>query len=83
MAKHTVGLILHPERVSRLIDYHSRNKDYPGLSVVLDHLIAATWLSVLKSGTHAEIQRVVDNIFLGLSNKCCWNAFDFGSYFGD
>ena len=64
VADHTIGLILHPERVSRLIDYHSRNKDYPGLSDVLDHLIAATWLSVLKSGTHAEIQRVVDNVFL-------------------
>jgi len=64
LASYTIGLILHPERVSRLIDYHSRNREYPGLSDVLDHLIATTWMSVLKSGTHAEIQRVVDNIFL-------------------
>ncbi len=64
LANHTIGLILHPERVSRLIDYHSRNEDYPGLSDVLDRLIAATWMSVLRSGTHAEIQRVVDNVFL-------------------
>lgn len=64
VANHTIGLILHPERVSRLIDYHSRNREYPGLSDVLDHMIATTWMSVLKSGTHAEIQRVVDNVFL-------------------
>jgi hypothetical protein len=64
LANHTIGLILHPERVSRLIDYHSRNRECPGLSDVLDHLIATTWMSVLKSGPHAEIQRVVDNVFL-------------------
>jgi len=64
LTQHTIALILHPERVSRLIDYHSRNKDYPGLGDVLDRLIAATWMSVLKTGMHAEIQRVVDNVFL-------------------
>jgi hypothetical protein len=64
LANHTIGLILHPERVSRLIDYHSRSREYPGLSDVLDHMIAVTWMSVLKSGTQAEIQRVVDNVFL-------------------
>jgi hypothetical protein len=64
VANHTIGLILHPERVSRLIDYHSRDKDYPGLADVLDHMIATTWLSVLKSRPHAELQRLVDNVFL-------------------
>jgi hypothetical protein len=64
VANHTIRLILHPERVSRLIDYHSRDRQYPGLSDVLDHLIATTWMSVLKSGMQAEIQRVVDNVFL-------------------
>jgi hypothetical protein len=64
VASHTIGLILHPERVSRLIDYHARNREYPGLSDVLDHMIAVTWMSVLKSDTQAEIQRAVDNVFL-------------------
>lgn len=64
MANHTIGLILNPQRVSRLIDYHSRDKDYPGLSDVLDRLVAATWMSVLKYGTQAEIQRIVDNVVL-------------------
>ncbi len=64
LANHTIGLILHPERVSRLIDYHSRSREYPGLSDVLDHLVASTWMSVLKTGTQAELQRVVDNVFL-------------------
>ncbi|MGD9344839.1 MAG: zinc-dependent metalloprotease [Candidatus Aminicenantes bacterium] len=64
LAKHTIGLMLHPERVSRLIDYHSRNRTYPGLSDVLDRLIATTWMSVLKTGTQAELQRIVNNVFL-------------------
>jgi len=64
LASHTIGLILHPERVSRLIDYHSRDDTYPGLSEVLDRMIEATWMSALKSKTYAEIQRIVDNVFL-------------------
>jgi hypothetical protein len=60
----TIGLILRPERAARLVDYHSRKKDVPGLADVLDILISSTWKSSSKSSYHAEIQRVVDNALM-------------------
>ena len=63
----TIRMILQPARASRLIDFHARNRDYPGLAEVADKLLAATWKSSGKyssSPYHAEIQRVVDNVAL-------------------
>ncbi|MEE8378033.1 MAG: zinc-dependent metalloprotease, partial [Candidatus Aminicenantaceae bacterium] len=60
----TVGLILQPQRASRMVDYHSRDKNIPGLSEMLDRLILATWKSQEKQGTLAEIQRVVNNVVM-------------------
>jgi hypothetical protein len=63
----TIRMILQPARSSRLIDFHARNRDYPGLAEVADKLLAATWKSSGKyssSPYHAEIQRVVDNVAL-------------------
>jgi hypothetical protein len=60
----TVGNLLHPERAARLIEFHSRDEDLPGLSEVLDELISKTWQSPQNSGRHAEIERVVDNVVL-------------------
>ena len=60
----TVGLILHPQRASRMVDYHSRDENIPGLSEVLDRLIQSTWKSSEKHGTLAEIQRVVNNVVM-------------------
>jgi hypothetical protein len=63
----TMRMILRPERASRLIDFHSRNKDYPGLGEVVDRLLAETWKSSgqpSSSSSHAEIQRVVNNVAL-------------------
>ena len=60
----TVGLILQPQRASRMVDYHSRDKNIPGLSEVLDRLIQSTWKSQEKQGTLAEIQRVVNHVVM-------------------
>ncbi len=60
----TVGNLLHPERAARLIEFHSRNEDLPGLSEVLDELISNTWQSPPSSGRNAEIERVADNVVL-------------------
>lgn len=64
LAHHTLGLIFHPERAARLVDYHSRSKDYPGLTEVLTALIDATWKSPAKKGVRAEIQRAVNAVLL-------------------
>lgn len=60
----TVGLILNNERAARLVEYHSRDAVYPGLSQVLDKLIITTWRSDHGTGYKAEIQRTVDNVVL-------------------
>jgi len=60
----TVRLILHPERAARMVDYHSRNRRYPGFGDVLDQVVLFTWMSPYKSGKFAEIQRVVNNVVL-------------------
>jgi hypothetical protein len=63
-ASMTVGLLLHPERAARLIEYHARDNNFPGLSEVMDKLNSATWKSSPSAGYHAEIQRVVNNVVL-------------------
>jgi hypothetical protein len=60
----TLRLILHPERAARMVDYHSRDKKYPGFGSVLDQVIMFTWKSPFKSGKFAEIQRTVNNVLL-------------------
>jgi hypothetical protein len=60
----TVRLILNPERAARMVDYHSRDKKYPGFGEVLDQLLAFTWKSPYKSGKYAEIQRVINSVVL-------------------
>jgi hypothetical protein len=63
-ASMTIGLVLRPERAARLVEYHSRRKDVPGLAEVLDNLISSTFKSSPKSSYLAEIQRVVDTVLL-------------------
>ncbi len=42
-ADYTVLLLLHPERMARLVNNHARDPAQPGLSEVLDRLVEATW----------------------------------------
>lgn len=60
----TVGLMLHPMRAARLVEYHSRNTDVPSFPEVIDKLLSATWRSSDESSYCAEIRRVVDNVVL-------------------
>jgi len=63
-ANMTAGLLLHPERAARLIEYHARNNDFPGLGEVMDKLINATWKASPSPSYQTEIQRVVNNVVL-------------------
>ena len=60
----TVRLILNPERGARLVEYHSKDKGFPGLAEVMDRLMESTWKASVGMGYHAEIQRTVDNVVL-------------------
>ncbi len=58
-AAFTVGEILHPARMARLVTYGSMG-DYPTLEEVTDKVIAATWNAAVPSDKyHAEVQRVI------------------------
>lgn len=63
-AQLTVGLILNPQRDTRLVEYHAENAEYPGLNEVIDDLINSTWRANPGTGYLAAIQRTVDNVVL-------------------
>jgi hypothetical protein len=55
----TVGEILNPERMARLVSFGSLG-DYPTLEEVTDKLVAATWdVPAPADRYHAEVQRVI------------------------
>ena len=60
----TIEAILHPDRAARMVEYHARSREIPGLADLLDTVIAATWKSLPASGLNSEIQRVVNNVVL-------------------
>jgi hypothetical protein len=60
----TVGLILNPDRASRLIQNHARDEQQPDLLAVINALIEATWNAPARKGLEAETQRVVQNVVL-------------------
>ena len=60
----TARLILHPQRAGRLLEFHARNNDYPGLAEVIDQLLKSTWYHDAKPGMQSEIQYVVNFVVL-------------------
>jgi hypothetical protein len=63
-AQITVSGLCNAQRAARLVDYHARNNDNPGLSEVLDRLIEVSWKSKPATGVHSEIQRMVNGVVL-------------------
>ena len=62
VANHSLSFLLHPDRASRLVEYHARNGDMPGLEEVLESLTTATIKADLGEGMAAEIQREVNDL---------------------
>ncbi|MDT7832149.1 zinc-dependent metalloprotease [Flavobacteriaceae bacterium S356] len=70
----TLELLLHPERVSRLVQHKSLNKDQIGLVEVLDQLIKESINKKYKDPYYQELQNVVNvqvlnQLFSLISNK--------------
>ena len=64
-ADYTVELLLHPERMARVVDYHGRDNDYPGLGDVVDAMLGATWNAATPADTyHAQVQEVAERSVL-------------------
>ena len=56
--------ITDSKRAQRMLEYHSRNAELPGLNSVLDEIISVTWKAEKTEGYYGELQKVVDNSFL-------------------
>ncbi len=63
-ADHAVGLLLHSQRASRLVEFHSRRAESPGLETIIDSLVSNTWKVNYKDGGLAEVQRTINHIAL-------------------
>ena len=60
----TLEFLLNPQRAARLEEYHARHPEQPGLSAVLDKLLAATWRARPETGYPGELQRLVQLLTL-------------------
>lgn len=63
-ANMTADLLLHPQRAARLIEYHARDSNYPGLGEVIDQLLNSTFKKEAIQGFDGEIQRSVNTVVL-------------------
>lgn len=58
------GLLLHPARAARLVEYHARDARLPSLESVIDRAISATFKSGTKAGYEGSVQITVNNVLL-------------------
>jgi hypothetical protein len=63
-AQHTLQFLFNPERAARLVEFHARDAQNPGLAEVIDAIVAATWKAPRDASYSGEIVRVVDNVAL-------------------
>jgi hypothetical protein len=63
-AQHTLEFLFNAERAARLVEFHARNPENPGLYDVLEAVLAATWKSPHGSGYKEQIALTVDNVVL-------------------
>jgi len=63
-AQHTLQFLFNPERAARLVEFHARNSENPGLEEVFDAVLNATWRSTHPKGYSGEIAKAVDNVVL-------------------
>jgi hypothetical protein len=63
-AQHTLQFLFNPERAARLVEFHARNAENPGLEEVWEAILNATWKAPHPRGYNGEIAQAVDNIVL-------------------
>lgn len=63
-AHHVLGLLMHPQRAARLVQYHARMAQAPALQEVIDKTIDATIKNPGRAALDGEVRRVVDNVVL-------------------
>ena len=63
-AQHTLQFLFNPERAARLVEFHARNAENPGLQEVLDAIVSATWKTPHGDGPKEQIANTVDMVVL-------------------
>jgi hypothetical protein len=59
-AEMTLHFLLHPERMNRLVMYNDIDPSQPGMTKVIDQLIADTWKTPGTSASSRGIERIVE-----------------------
>lgn len=60
----TFGLLLHPARAQRLLQYNGRDREQPSLESIIDRVISATYMRELAQGHTKLVQFTVNDVFL-------------------
>jgi len=63
-AGYSIGLMLHPARAARLVQFHARDENNPALEETIDRLLDGTWKTAREKGYLAEIGRAIDHTTL-------------------
>ncbi|HZV89896.1 MAG TPA: zinc-dependent metalloprotease [Candidatus Binatus sp.] len=63
-AQHTLQFLFNPDRAARLVEFHARNAENPGLEEVIDAVLNATWKAPHGKGYNGEIAHAVDDVVL-------------------
>src|SRR6202008_4599286 len=63
-AQHTLQFLFNPERAARLVEFHARDKENPGLAEVVDAVLGATWKAPHGEGYSEQIANAVDMVAL-------------------
>ncbi|MDN5203195.1 zinc-dependent metalloprotease [Fulvivirgaceae bacterium BMA10] len=72
-ADHTLTLLLNSQRATRLVQFHARDSQQPGLGHVIDQLLNTTIKVKQKQGLQAEIQRLTGSLVLDKLIKLATN----------
>mgnify|MGYP000131717893 CR=1 FL=1 len=72
-ANHLISMYLHPQRATRLVDQHARDRRNPGLHNTINALFQATWFTNDEDTYLAEIGRVVEKLVLQHLMKLAMN----------
>ncbi|MFK7809660.1 MAG: zinc-dependent metalloprotease [Saprospiraceae bacterium] len=63
-ARHSIHVLLHPERAARLVQQHAYIRTLPSLESVIEALINKTWKTERGNDLNGEISRITDQLVI-------------------
>ncbi len=59
-ADHVASLLLHPQRAARLVEFHARDAQQPGLAEVLEHIVDSVRRGTPGASYEVQLERVAE-----------------------